>query len=324
MGADGETVAFAFERSQAWAGDFADRPGYIMTHATTVPPSVVPLGAKVGDFQQNINLVVVEGDSRIAEESPQTTFWPNQIKAKIPALVNADIINYGVGGNTIELMRYQYDAEAGSVAPTLPMKGIFILVGGVNDIGGMSATGAATYEHMKIIWAAARADGYLVVASTEAGAASFSAAKKAEVSALNDLIRSDSSLYDCLIEPDIHVPTTNASYYTDGTHLSDTGTTAFADMVATALNEYLYVATPNTFDTLLSAPAGIIVLNAPASVAPADDSNRWLTGETLNDVDPATVPSNENDKIFKGPSGLVFYSSALTGQNITRVERYVD
>lgn len=181
-------------------------------------------------------IISCEGDSRTNIVSPTTAFWPQYLLSKIPVIGNARILNFAAGGNPVSLMVTQYPAQAGAVVLQPAGYGYFIEYGGANDLGpGINATGLATYNNKKLLWAAARASGYIVVASTEAGSGGWTTQQNSEKAAMNALIRSDSSLYDYLLEPDIHPQLsllTDTRYYLDTLHLTTLGSEVFAQMVA--------------------------------------------------------------------------------------------
>ena len=186
-------------------------------------------------FNSRRLIISIEGDSRSNEVSPADTFWWNYIDYWLGA-TDKLLTNYAVGGETIASMVTQYATQAHLTRPNISQVGYFIVIAGANDLGtGVNRTGADTYDLIKQLWAAAKSDGYIVVASTEAGAAGWPQVNKDERDAYNVLVRSDSSLYDYLLEPDIHVPVTTTEYYIDGTHPSDLGARAYATMIAAAL-----------------------------------------------------------------------------------------
>ncbi len=202
-----------------------------------VKPSVLGI-EKVSPVSRTTILLSVEGDSRANETSPSNIFWHSYISEYITSQNPVVIINSAIGGDSL------YNMNSGnnylnSLTPMAPTGkcGFFILYAGVNDIMSNGRTGAQCYAYASGLWAKARSDGYIVVASTEAGSAGMNAAQLTERDAFNSLVRSDSSKYDILIEPDIYVPTSTPAYYIDGTHLTDIeGARAFASMVAAAIN----------------------------------------------------------------------------------------
>lgn len=117
---------------------------------------------------------------------------------------------------------------------------------------------------------------------------------------------------------------TSAGNGVDGLHLSRVGNTTIARLFYSGLN---LSSAALSAKNLLGADLDpdLIAFNAPAALEVTDVDNRWFAADhSANDVDPTTIPANSGDKIFKGPSGLLMYSTALTGSNITKAENYVD
>lgn len=76
-----------------------------------------------------------------------------------------------------------------------------------------------------------------------------------------------------------------------------------------------------TFTNLLDAPANICVLNFPAEspLISADTTNLIFTAGVANNLDPASIPENTGDNIFKGPRGMEIYSTAQSTADIARI-----
>jgi hypothetical protein len=182
-------------------------------------------------------VIAIEGDSRTAPPSPTTNFWPSYWQTSSPLAGKAVVFtNFALGGDTLESMVSEYDTQAHAVRPTTNQVGYFILCGGGNDLGtGMNASGSRTYAYATQLWAKARADGYRVVASTDAGAMSWPASNKVQSAAFNALVRSNTNLYDFLLEPDIHLPVSDTRLYIEGTHFTDLGSLSFARMLNAVL-----------------------------------------------------------------------------------------
>lgn len=110
---------------------------------------------------------------------------------------------------------------------------------------------------------------------------------------------------------------------TDGLHMGNNGNRKLTALLVSALG--IASSTSNDSDTILNTDnQELFALNAPAALEAADVDNRWFTDSVANDVDPATIPANAGDKIFKGPSAMVMYSTPLIGNAITKAEKYVD
>lgn len=184
-------------------------------------------------------VLAIEGDSRTAPSSPTTNFWPSYLTNMWPGMRNLSISNFAVGGDTLQAMIGEYATQAHLLAPTnyAGQVGYFLIQGGANDLGTSGiGYGTNVYSYATQIWAKARADGFIVIASTETGAGiGWFASNTAETVIFNNLVRSDPTLYDYLLEPDIVTPLTRTDYYIDGIHYNDAGSLAFAKMVANTL-----------------------------------------------------------------------------------------
>ena len=228
----GETAIGVGWRIPTLAGE-SGAASYSYTEGTEVHPAYSSL------TPPPTTVIVIEGDSRSAEESPATTFWVDYI-TRWPVAVGQTINNYAWGGKVLSDALSGYAAGAHTKAPTAPVLGFYIAMIGANDLGtGLNRTGAAVYDDIKTLWALAKADGFKVVACAETGANGWPAANTEQQLIYNALVRSDPSLYDYLLEPDIYVPVTTAPYYIDGIHPTDDGAQALADMVAAELPHYV-------------------------------------------------------------------------------------
>ena len=209
---------------------------YVPSRAKVILFSLRPATHSAAPFDPTAPIIVaVEGDSRTAPPAPAVSFWPDYLpELWTPAA--GGLVNFGHGGDPLASMVTQYETEAHRVTPKPGQIGYFVLIGGANDLGtGMNATAAQTYEAAKTLWAKARADGFVVIASTETGAHRWPARNTAECAAYNRLVRSDPTRYDALVEPDAGLPFSAWRYYIDAVHLTDTGARTFAEMVARAL-----------------------------------------------------------------------------------------
>jgi hypothetical protein len=179
-------------------------------------------------LNQNTNALPVirisyEGDSIVNQDLPT---WPDFIATYSAYFARAAYVtNYGANGARASQMPGQYATESFLNRPNLALgeEGWFFLHGGGNDISDGVAT-ATVYQYLKNLWAAARIDGYKVVAVTVTPREYFGGTEDAAVIELNRLILSDPTLYDYCVRMDqvLSDPTDTAIYY-DGTHPSVQG-----------------------------------------------------------------------------------------------------
>jgi hypothetical protein len=183
--------------------------------------------------------IVIEGDSRSALPSPTPIFWDTYFKQNSTLGREAKIINLASGGDTIENMILTFNSQ---VLPHAPVNGelaYFILYAGANDLGpGLGHTGAVVYEDWKTLVTLAKNAGFIVVAGCDAGAAiGWTTGQRNQCNIFNDLIRSDKSYYSFLLEPDLVLPASDVSNYSDGIHFTNLGSERFAKHVAQKLSE---------------------------------------------------------------------------------------
>jgi lysophospholipase L1-like esterase len=183
--------------------------------------------------------IVIEGDSRSALPSPTPIFWDTYFKQNSTLGKEAKIINIASGGDTIENMILTFNSQ---VLPHAPVNGelaYFILYAGANDLGpGLGHTGAVVYEDWKTLVTLAKNAGFIVVAGCDAGAAiGWTTGQRNQCNIFNDLIRSDKSYYSFLLEPDLVLPASDVSNYSDGIHFTNLGSERFAKHVAQKLSE---------------------------------------------------------------------------------------
>jgi hypothetical protein len=183
--------------------------------------------------------IVIEGDSRSALPSPTPIFWDTYFKQNSTLGREAKIINLASGGDTIENMILTFNSQ---VLPHAPVNGelaYFILYAGANDLGpGLGHTGAVVYEDWKTLVTLAKNAGFIVVAGCDAGAAiGWTVGQRNQCNIFNNLIRSDKSYYSFLLEPDLVLPASDVSNYSDGIHFTNLGSERFAKHVAQKLSE---------------------------------------------------------------------------------------
>ena len=202
--------------------------------ATNVQAALVELDADLGKSSIKTQYSF-EGDSMSADFSGIIS-WPEKLLAGVSYLGRSLYSNYATSGNTISQMVSQYVTQAGTKAPIITgAPGWFFLMGGTNDC--VAETAAATiYNNIKILWAAAREDGYRVCAFTIASRV-LSPASEIIRNSLNNLILSDSTLYDKLIRLDLVISNyLDTELVIDQTHLTDFGNKVLANHVGKSLN----------------------------------------------------------------------------------------
>ncbi len=139
----------------------------------------------------NIETVIIEGDSLSDPRNTPSSVWPNRI--------GKNVINLSLNGKKVSTIIDEYQWKVHPIRKGLSWhKRYFAVFAGINDIlAGTSAENV--YRNLKLIWLLGRNDGMKVIAFTIATPLSLNVE---EILKLNRLIRSDQSLYDCLIETD--------------------------------------------------------------------------------------------------------------------------
>lgn len=181
-------------------------------------PSAVQAAPVIKAFSPSA--IVLEGDSLV--QVNMLTSWPVNTQLYSP-WSGATWSNFAIGGSTTTQMLARYSAVR--AAKTAGAPGVLILNGGSNDLNypaGVDPAGEI-YGRLKSMWSQARADGYKVVAFTIHGGGSVGGpdAARTEFAKLNTLIRSESSLYDALVENDKLFPDRDdRSMLVDGLHFT--------------------------------------------------------------------------------------------------------
>jgi hypothetical protein len=182
--------------------------------------------------------IVFEGDSLSDPNgvSPitSTTTWPYYLTNNY-AWAGVTNYNQAVAGETVVQMLAEYATEVYPYRPSGGDQVILFIEGGLNDQGG-GASPTTIYNNLKTYWAAARADGFTVVAFTVTNTIFMSSTQFAEIITLNKLIRSDPTLYDHLIEWDTIFPSPfDETRYFDGVHLTADANSRLAGEINRAL-----------------------------------------------------------------------------------------
>ncbi|WP_375414614.1 hypothetical protein [uncultured Bradyrhizobium sp.] len=176
-------------------------------------------------------LFVFEGDSLTCVTNQG--LWPLILPTVSGFFSRGTSLYYAADGESASTMVGQYTTQGGTVSFGSGIEAFYLLWAGTNDI--VSGTSAATtYGYLTTIWAAARASGYKVVAFTIMSRNDNSGAAEIQRIELNRLIRSDASLYDYLVEPDLVFtnPLDMVLFNNTFVHLSAYGNNVLAHMVA--------------------------------------------------------------------------------------------
>lgn len=141
--------------------------------------------------------------------------WPSKLRDLYEEFGAANHYNTAVGGRIVQDAIDGYTAEVHPYRPLVAgTKSLYLCMGGVNDV--LAGTSAATiYANLKTLWALARADGFVVVAFTITHSASGNEAIRI---AANKLIRSDKTLFDLLVEPEL-LPLESDLHFSPASHL---------------------------------------------------------------------------------------------------------
>ena len=160
-------------------------------------------------------IYVFEGDS-IRNPDPGTTAVPVLFNL-YHCLNQGVIVNNCFSGQTAATILTQYVAQNRPYSPSVTGRAAwFIVNGGINDIFA-ARTAAAIYADLVALWALARADGFLVCATTLHNWTTNSTYTTV-TRALNVLILSDPSLYDAVSRHDLILTGYRADWYADSTH----------------------------------------------------------------------------------------------------------
>jgi hypothetical protein len=176
-------------------------------------------------------LLVFEGDSLSNPYGPGVwTLYLPQVSAYFG---RAQSLYFATSGDTAANMVGEYATQGGAVSIGSGIEAYYFLLAGVNDLSA-NTSGATIYGYLTTMWAAARASGYKVVAFCLPGCTNLTAgAQQTERVNLNNLILSNSSLYDYVVRLDILLPNAYVPYISiDGTHFNASINTLIAQEVA--------------------------------------------------------------------------------------------
>jgi len=175
--------------------------------------------------------LVFTGDSRTdpggagGNSGPDYTWsWRFMHNDPYFALPGSQTSNQAQNGYTTQLVLNQFASGKNYLRNPNGIVYFFVWVG-INDVL-QDVPAATAYARLKQIWAQARMLGYKVVAFT-AGPACLPENSAVNLATLDALIRSDRSLYDVLVQPDMILPTPlcdgATQYFADYVHPSAAG-----------------------------------------------------------------------------------------------------
>jgi hypothetical protein len=178
-------------------------------------------------------IFIIEGNSHSADTGGKGT-WPSELKASVAFFNRGTFYNFATSGDTLASMMGEDASQAASVLIQPGQESYYFCYPAANDLG--AGTAAATiYANETILWAANRARGSKVIAFTEQPRIDGTTINNQRI-ALNALIRSDSTLYDCLIEPDLYfTDTADLTTFTSDGHLTAAANKYLASKIAAAI-----------------------------------------------------------------------------------------
>lgn len=252
------------------------------------------LGA-MQNIRSGSNLILqMEGDSLTNPNgygsTNSTSTWAYYLRTNFPWASGAGTYNNAAtSGASYATVAARYAASVYPNRPTAGKQALLFIWVGINDIS--TGTAASTlYTNIKSYWATARADGFTIVAFTLAPGI-LSSAQETERQTFNELVRSDPSLYDFLIEPDAAFLSNLVSTYfqagTDKAHLNAYGN----QLLAAEINRVVFQSTTATYNpqsgrtlaryignttTFLTA-VGVMDVNGKVSFAPTSGQNFEVT-----------------------------------------------
>ena len=162
--------------------------------------------------------VVVHGDSLSAYNVNRQ--WAQRLVERLNVASPTTLINLAVNGNVAYTIATNYATEIHPYCPAITgLRSSLYIWAGTNDIMG-GDTAAQIYANLKTIWAAGKADGFEVIASTITPRTDASGGQETIRGQLNTLILSDLSLFDRVMRPDLLFPdATDLTWYNgDGVH----------------------------------------------------------------------------------------------------------
>lgn len=193
------------------------------------------------NIQTKTKNIVFDGDSLTFGYSVQSNRgfvnYPTQLITLLPDAAAWRFVNFGISGQTFTTMNTNAAANVDPFYSGSYTKNICVAWGGTNDMTTGGASAADTYDQAKTYWAARRLAGWKVIAITMLP--NISEPKRTD---FNNLVRSDSSLYDALADVET-IPAIGATgaasdttyFAADGLHMNEVGYALLAGLVKTAV-----------------------------------------------------------------------------------------
>ena len=191
------------------------------------------------------------------------------------------VTNHAVSGQTVSAMISQYATQARLQSPIVTgIPAWFILDGGINDIS-QGATPAAIYANIKTLWAAAKADGYMVCATTQQGWTT-DPTYELKRNQLNSLVLSDKNLFDAVARFDAVLVGYRADQYFDSVHGNEIGRKILAKSISQAIRGRREEVLGYTSAIGATSPGTIPALSeaAVALNTNSDSGGSWVSGNS--------------------------------------------
>lgn len=221
-------------------------PGATAAQAVSIRSRMRTMFAALGRTN-GITTFVYEGDSITWGTGVGVNGYDQRLKTL--AGWSGRHVNTARNSETTAGMRTQYATQVQPFRPDgyYSTRGLLFHWSGTNDLYAGTAT-ATIFASLQAQWAAARADGFKVIAFTVAprgdvngvggAATTWTAGMETERNALNALIIADSANYDALIRVDTLFPTPSDTTYfqADRLHLNQAGENLLADTIFAQIN----------------------------------------------------------------------------------------
>lgn len=181
---------------------------------------------------------VFEGDSLTANNNNGITPYPDKLLLQSNFLRKGPQYNVAITGDTIQnISGNSYSEQIKPLKfPSCSFKDFYVFIwAGTNDLGVRTA--AQIYADLQTFWAAAKADGFKVVAFTiskRAAPNALSGPNETKRQDVNTSIKSNLTLFNYLIDVDVLFPdASDLTYFYDGLHNTDAGTLLIAQNINT-------------------------------------------------------------------------------------------
>jgi len=184
-------------------------------------------------------VISIVGDSLSCQgyESRGIHRWPYWMAQSSPAWRDCELWNFSIPGYYTGYFVNSYEFEPHVVRPKDGQEGWLFCWLGINNVTWNTTESESNawliYADLKRIWGAARYDGYKVVAFTLTRYNRWTPFQFTIRDQVNELILSDTSLYDILIRADLLLPDPNdIDLICDGIHPTDEGSRQIAELIA--------------------------------------------------------------------------------------------